>query len=293
MQSLREVLSECDRNRAALGHFNVSDLAGLQAVTSAAARLRLPVLIGVSEGERQFLGIHEIVALVRSMREDLDIPIFLNADHTHTLPAAREAAIAGFDEVIIDASKLPFEENIKLTRATVETLRIINPDVIIEGEIGYIGSGSEIQSSVPEESLRHTTVEEARRFIAETHIDVLAPAVGNMHGLLSSMVKGEEKKHLDITRIKELKAATGKFMTLHGGSGTADEDFTAAIEAGITIVHVSTELRLAWREGVEESLKEHPQELAPYKILTPAIEEISKVVEQRLKLFNANRVHSS
>ena len=105
-------------------------------------------------------------------------------------------------------------------------------------------------------------------FVRETGVDVLAPAVGNMHGLLKSMTTGgadAEHKHLDIARIAAIKAAItalppnvaggGKFMTLHGGSGTEDADFTAAALAGMTIIHVSSELRLAWRRGVEEGLK--------------------------------------
>jgi len=123
--------------------------------------------------------------------------------------------------------------------------------------------------------------------VKETGIDVLAPAVGNMHGLSKEMAAGLEKKRLDIELIKKIKEAIGGMpMTLHGGSGTADEDFTAAIAAGMTIVHVSTELRIAWRKGIESALAAMPNEVAPYKLLPPAIEGIQKIVEDRLKLFN-------
>jgi fructose-bisphosphate aldolase class II len=115
---------------------------------------------------------------------------------------------------------------------------------------------------------------------------VLAPAVGNMHGLLKTMVAGTEKKRLDIPRIAEIKNACGIWMTLHGGSGTADEDFKAAVAAGMDIIHVSSELRLAWRRGVEEGLAANADEIAPYKILPPAVRDIQKIVVDRLKLFN-------
>ena len=131
-----------------------------------------------------------------------------------------------------------------------------------------------------------STPEEAVRFVQSTGIDVLAPAVGNMHGLLKTMVAGTEEKRLNIELIKEIKSACGKYMTLHGGSGTADDDFAAAAKAGMTIVHVSSELRLAWRRGVEEGLKSNPDEIAPYKILPPAVLAIQKIVADRLKLFN-------
>jgi len=100
------------------------------------------------------------------------------------------------------------------------------------------------------------------------------------------MAAGIERKHLDIELIAQIKAACGKFMTLHGGSGTEDKDFQAAAKNGMTIIHVSSELRLAWRRGVEAGLAASATEIAPYKILPPAIEGIKKIVEDRLKLFN-------
>lgn len=107
-----------------------------------------------------------------------------------------------------------------------------------------------------------------------------------MHGLLPSMVRGETQKRLDIERIRQIKQQTGAFLTLHGGSGTADQDFVAAIQAGITIIHVNTELRLAWRHGVEEGLNAHPNEIAPYKILPAAVNAVEAIVARRLRLFN-------
>lgn len=285
MKTLREVLADADARRVAVGHFNISELAALKGIFAGARELQLPVLIGASEGEREFIGVKTVVALVKSLRETYDYPIFLNADHTHSLDKAKEAAEAGFDEIIFDASKLPFEENIKQTKDAVAMIRAINPNIVIEGEIGYIGSSSEIVAKRPEESLKFSTPEEAVRFVTETGVDVLAPAVGNMHGLLQEMITGGAHKKLDIKLIGELKAACGKFMTLHGGSGTADEDFRAAAANGMTIIHVSSELRLAWRRGVEEGLK-NQNEIAPYKILPPAVEGIKKIVIDRMKLFN-------
>lgn len=286
MKTLREVLTDADARHVAVGHFNISELTALKGIFEAARELNLPVLIGVSEGEREFIGVRQAVALVKSLREQYDFPIFLNADHTHSLDKAKEAAEAGFDEIIFDGSKLEFKENIMQTKQAVGIIRAINPNIIIEGEIGYIGSSSEIVEKRPEASLTLSTPEEAMQFVNETGVDVLAPAVGNMHGLLKEMVAGTEHKRLNIPRIVEIKKACGRFMTLHGGSGTADEDFSAAAKAGMTIIHISSELRLAWRRGVEAGLAKDPNEIAPYKILLPAIEGIKKIVEDRLRLFN-------
>ncbi len=290
MKSLREVLADADSRHVAIGHFNISELAAFNGIFAAARELQLPLLIGVSEGEREFIGVRTAAAIIKSMREEYDYPIFLNADHTHSLEKAVEAAKAGFDEIIFDNSSLSLGEDIKNTKEAVAAIRAIDPNIVIEGEIGYIGANSEVMDAAPE-GIALSTPEDAVRFCAETGVDVLAPAVGNMHGLLKTMVAGTAHKELDIARIDAIKTAitaqTGtKWMTLHGGSGTEDREFTEAAHAGMTIIHVSSELRLAWRRGVEQGLKDKPGEIAPYKILPPAVDGIHAIVANRLKLFN-------
>ena len=288
MQTLLEALQSADARHVALGHFNISDLTGFHAVVRAGQRLNLPLMVGVSEGEREYIGVKQIAMLVRIAREEYGLSLYLNADHTHSLEKAKAAAQAGFDEVIFDASHKPLEENIRETKLAVEILKSIRPELVVEGESGYIGSSSEIVETVPAESLKLNTPEEAAQFVAETKVDVLAPAVGNMHGLLPAMVRGEMHKRLDIERIRQIKQKCGAFLTLHGGSGTADADFVAGIGAGLTIVHVNTELRVAWRRGLESSLQAHSGEVTPYKILPGAETAMEQVIAGRLALFNSN-----
>jgi fructose-bisphosphate aldolase, class II len=157
---------------------------------------------------------------------------------------------------------------------------------LIEGEIGDIGTGSEIHEKALDVSGGLTTAAEAKRFVEATGIDILAPAVGNMHGMLKSIVMGETRKHLDIHRIAQIKRATRIPLTLHGGSGTDDEDLRKAIAGGINIVHINTELRVAWRHGLEEGLARHSTEVVPYKILPFAVQSVKQVALSRLKLFN-------
>jgi fructose-bisphosphate aldolase class II len=235
------------------------------------------------------VGTRQIGALVRSLREEFDFPIFLNADHTHSLAKGIEAAKAGFDAIVFDLSALPFEENVRQTKQAVEALKAINPSMMVEGEIGDIGTGSEIHDSSPDLAKGLSSPEEAKQFVESTGVDILAPAVGNMHGMLRSMVRGETKKRLDIERIASIKRATGTFLTLHGGSGTDDDDLRKAIAAGIDIVHINTELRVAWRGGLEQGLAKMPDEVVPYKILPPAVEAVKQVVLSRLRLFNGKR----
>lgn len=286
MKALKEVLQQAEHDRIAVGHFNFSDLVAFNAIAATARELSLPVMVGLSEGERAFVGVRQAAALVKSVREEYGQLIFINADHTHSIQKAEEAAKAGFDEVIFDGSALPIDKNVEQTKSAVEVIKSVNPAILVEGEIGWIGASSEILDKAPEGVGVLTTPAEAKQFVDATRIDVLAPAVGNMHGLLKSMIHGEAEKHLDIQRIAEIKAAAGVFMTLHGGSGTRDEDFQQAIKAGITIVHVNTELRLAWRRGLEKVLQAHPDEVAPYKLLPEVARAVSEVVQKRLRLFN-------
>ena len=288
---LGEVLTRLEKEGAALGHFNVSDQVLLKAVVAAAVETKLPVLIGASEGEREFFGARQLAALVKSEREESDVPLFLNADHTHSLAKALEAAKAGFDAVTIDFSALPFEENVARTKETVQAIKAINPGILAEGEIGDIGTGSEIKETAQGDH-KLSTPDEARQFVEATGIDNLAPAVGNMHGMLKSMVAGKAKKHLDLERIAQIKKAAGVFLTLHGGSGTDDEHFRKAIAAGINIIHINTELRVAWRKSLGESLARDPNEVVPYKILRPVVDSVKQVVSSRLRLFHGQPVSS-
>ena len=235
----------------------------------------------------------QIAALVRSFREEFDCPIFLNADHTHSLVHARDVAQAGFDSVVFDLSALPFEQNVQQTKEAVEALKAINPAILVEGEIGDIGTGSEIHETAPDLSKGLTSPAQAKEFVESTGIDLLAPAVGNMHGMLKSMVQGQTRKRLDIGRIAEIKSAVEIPLTLHGGSGTDDEDLRKAIGAGINIVHINTELRVAWRRGLEEGLSKEPDEVVPYTIVPFAVRSVEAVARSRLALFNAagNALH--
>jgi fructose-bisphosphate aldolase, class II len=286
MQSLRYALELAQQNRVGIGHFNISDSVQLNALFASAQELNVPVLVGVSEGEREFIGVRQIAALVQSLREEFDFPIFLNADHTHSLSKAVVAAKAGFDAIVFDLSALPFEENVRQTKEAVGVLKSIQPKILVEGEIGDIGTGSEIHDEAPDLARGLTTPGEAKEYVESTGVDILAPAVGNMHGMLKSMLRGQTKKHLDIPRISQIKSAAQVLLTLHGGSGTDDEHFRKAIAAGINIVHINTELRIAWRRGLEEGLAKQPQEVVSYKILPFAVESMKQVVRSRLRLFS-------
>ncbi len=291
MQTLREIIQEAESKKVAIGHFNISDLVGLRAILKSAQSLsaegyQVPIIIGLSEGEREFVGTHMAAVMVRTLREDLQYPIYINADHTRSLEKVKEAVAAGFDAILFDAGQLPLDENIAKAKEVVQYIKSVDPDILVEGELGYIGTSSEIMEAAPEGAAitleTITKPEDAKRFVTETGMDLLGPAVGNIHGMFAHA----PNPHLFIDRIKEIKDAVGIPLVLHGGSGTPDEDFIKAIDAGISIVHINTEIRKAWRQGLEAGLAEHPTQVTPYKLLAGAEAEITKVVTARLRLFN-------
>ncbi len=290
MIGLRQALQRADATGTGIGHFNVSELVVLKAVFEAARDRGVPVVVGVSEGERQFIGTRQVAAWVQSLRDEYDLPIFLNADHTHTISGAVDAAKAGFDWVVFDASTLPFAENVRQTKQAVEAVKAIRPDMLVEGEVGDIGSGSEIHAEARDsQSSTLTTAAQARQFVEETRVDTFAPAVGNAHGMFQSMLDRGEKKRLNLERIREIKTATKVYLTLHGGSGTDDGDLRGSIGAGITVVHINTEVRIAWRRGLDSALAKQPHEIVPYKILPHVVASVKTLIDARLALFSGAR----
>jgi len=281
MKSLKEYIKEAEEKKVAIGHFNVANLEMLWGTFNAARSLDLPIIIGVSESERNFIGLNQIIALVKSLREEYDYPIFLNADHHKSFEKVKEAIDAGFDAVIFDGVELSFDENIKITKQCVEYARKQNNGTLVEAELGFIGSGSDIKDEIPDGAELKTKPEEAKKFVEETGIDLLAPSVGNIHGIIKT---GNPK--LDLNLISEIRKSAGIPLVLHGGSGISDEDFIKAIKVGISIIHISTELRIAYKNALKLSFQDNPEELAPYKILKPVVQIIQKIVEKRLKLFN-------
>ncbi len=281
MKTLREYIKEAEEKKIAIGHFNISNLEALHGIYNAAKKLNVPVIIGLSEGEEDFVGRNEAVGMIKEIREKENYPIFLNADHHYSFERVKASIDAGFDAVIFDGAELNFEENVKITKQCVDYAKNSGKNVLVEAELGYIGSGSNIKETIPEGAGILTKPEEAKKFVEMTGINMLAPSVGSIHGLIKS-----GKPHIDGELVAEIRKATGIPLVLHGGSGLRDEDFTNAIKAGISIIHINTEIRLAYDEALKKSLTDNPNETTPYKILQPAVEAIEKMVEARLKLFN-------
>lgn len=268
----------------AMGQFNVSNLETLMAIFHAVKVLKSPVIIGTSEGESKFIGLNQAVALVEAFRKETGIPAFLNLDHGKTFEYIKEAAEAGYDFVHFDGSALPLKENIEITKKVVKFCE--EKEVLVEGEVGFIGGSSEILEKNPETSEADLTKpEEAKKFIEETGVFSLAVSVGNNHGVDAS----GKSPNLDLKRLQEIKNAVGDnvFLVLHGGSGVPDNDIAQAIKIGISKININTELRSTFTSNLKEILLKSEKEIASYKYMPEVIEAVQKVVESKIKLFNS------
>ncbi len=282
MQTLREVIAEYKKAGKALGHFNVSDGNQLKAIAAAAKECKLPVVVGLSEGERNFFPLTEARALVDYYNAE-GIQMYLNADHTYSVEKVQQALADGVDSVVVDGAQLSFEENSHLLSTCVKYAKASGRDILVEGELGYIGTSSNVLDSLPQGAAigeeMMTKPEEVRQLVRDTGIDLVAPAVGNIHGIVRT---GQPK--LSVARIAALGAAAGVPLVLHGGSGSSDEEFTHAIQAGVVMIHINTDLRVLYHDTLKQTLASGA-ETTPYKFLGPAVDAMQAYVAQKMRLF--------
>ena len=283
-----ELIKKYEGEGKAIAHFNISNLDQLRAICEVAQELGEPVIIGASEGEREYMGVAMVRQMVDEMKKEYDVPIYLNADHTYTFEKVCKVVEAGYDSVIVDGAKLAYEDNVALVKKCVDWVNEYEiktgKTVLVEAELGYIGQSSSLNESLPEgvteENL--TKVEQAVDFVTRTGIDMFAPAVGNVHGML---VNAPEPR-LNIQRIKELKEALPNTpFVLHGASGNTDQDLMDSINAGISVIHINTEIRKAYTDGVRSFLMSKLKEIAPYKYGKEGQEEMKKVVRAKMELY--------
>lgn len=278
----QQILQQAQKERWSTGHFNAGEFDHMRAIVEACKKAGAPAIIGTSEGERKHLGAREAVAVRDAMRVDFGIPIFLNADHHKSIEAAGEAADAGYDSVHIDLSAKPFEENARGTKKVVEYAKAKN--LSVEGELGYLKGESKVQNEkIAVSAEDYTKPEEAVRFVDETGVDRLAIVVGNIHGI------SLDEPDLDIERIRAIRSAVPErvALVLHAGSGIPDIQIKAAIAAGISNIHINTDMRVAYMKELRKSLAEHLDEVAMYKLDASALEEMKKVIKEKLILFGS------
>jgi len=281
--SAREILQKAKNEGYALGAFNVCNLETLKAVIQVAQKLRSPIILEASDGEINYIGAENLVALVNIYRSQTDLPIILNLDHGKDFESCKGAIEAGFDYVHIDTSKLPLEENIAITKEVVKLAH--SRGVLVEGEMDHIEGSSEDHTNEDPEKFQsmgmYSDPQKAYDFVKATGIDTFASFVGNLHGIYAKEIR------LNLELLDQIqKALPDTFLSLHGGSGINDSDVKQAVKSNIVKVNVNSELRIAFKLTLQESLTTS-KEVAFYKLTPPAIKAMQEVVERKILLFGS------
>lgn len=265
----------------AIGAFNAANIETFKAIVAAALEKSSPVIIEASHGEVEFVGGENLADLVKNAREETGLPIFINLDHAPTVEDALEGLSWGFEMIHYNGSKLPLEENIENTKTVVKA---VEGKGVVEAEINpIVGASVAHMMETAEEAQklgRYTDPKEAEKFVRETGIDILASFVGNLHGVYKTAPV------IDIERLKEIAGRVECYLSLHGGSGIPDDQVKMAIESGVVKVNVNSEMRIAYRETLEEVLKKN-SEVAIYKIMPEVIVAVQAVVEKKIELFGS------
>ena len=277
------VLAAAKSGKYAVAHFNINNLEWTKYILEEANRLGQPVILGVSEGAKKYMGgFSTIVGMVEGLLLDLniDIPVVLHLDHGSSFEVCKDAIDSGFSSVMIDASRLPFDQNVEITQRVVEYAH--RRGVSVEAEIGHIaGSEDEVVST----GSTNATYAEAVEFVRLTGVDLFAPALGSVHGLY----KGEP--NLDFVTMKQISEAVSVPLVLHGASGIDDEKIRKAISCGISKINVNTEFQIVWHEKVLEFVKEHPDVYDPRMIISSGEIAMKKAIEEKILLFMGGENH--
>jgi len=281
-----DILNKAKNEGYALGAFNAGNIELVRAVIQAACAQNAPVIVETSAGEAEHCGMKNFLDVVENFRTETDLPILTNFDHGPGLEECQKAIEAGYNLVHFDGSNLPYEENVKITKVLVELAHA--KGVLIEAEIDQIGGDSkphEEDSETVQAMTTYTDPDRAADFIAQTGCDILAVFVGNIHGVYKTAKKIDvERLKLISEKVSYLPAGRQVFLSLHGGSTIGKEDIYQAIKLGIVKINVNTELRIAYRDTLENVLK-GAEEVAVHKIMPPVIAAVQKVVEEKIQLF--------
>lgn len=282
MTPLRDYFAQARSQGWAIGHFNFATADVLRAIVQGAQDGGAPcVMVGTSEGEAEFIGMPQAVALVQAVREASGFPVYLNADHFKSFESCKQAIDAGYDTILYDGGGRPYNVNVIETRRVWEYAQTTRGSMMIEGELGYLKGSSQVQSSVTIGPGDYTKPDQAADYVSQTGIERLAIVFGNIHGIVT-----QQKEQLDIGHlIRVAQAVPDAYLVLHGASGLSDVQVKSAIAAGITNVHFNTELRVAYQQGIKDQLSREPDQTTPYKLLAQADKNVRELVEQKVTVF--------
>ena len=283
----RDLMARSRKERFAVGAFNVDNQETLLAIARAAQVKSSPVLVEVSQGEVEAIGLANMRDMVDNYRAELGIEMYINLDHSPSVEAATAGIEAGFEFVHIDLSQAKKDatddEIISATRAVVEYAGATT-GALVESEPHYFGGSSNVHNEdIDYAEIRKTfsTPEGAKAFVAATGIDTFAAAVGNLHG------RYPVPKQLDLELLRQIRAAIDVNISLHGGSGTPGHFFRAAAEIGVSKINLNSDMRYAYRTTLEQQLRAHPDEYAIVRLMGPVVRAVQDVVEAHIDLYGS------
>jgi fructose-bisphosphate aldolase, class II len=286
-QKARESMERARAGKYALGAFNLDNQETLKAVVQAAKIKNAPVLVEISQGEVESLGLENVRDMVDNYKHEFGVEMYINLDHSPTVAAAIAGIEAGFEFIHIDISQARKDANID--EIITETRQIVDyaklTGALVESEPHYFGGSSNLHTekiNYREIKKTFSTPEGAKAFVDATGIDTFAAAVGNLHG------KYPVPKMLDLELLKEIRQAIDCNISLHGGSGTPGHYFVDAVKIGVTKVNINSDMRVAYRNTLERVLADNPSEFAVIKLMDKVIDAVQAVVEEKIDMFNAH-----
>jgi fructose-bisphosphate aldolase class II len=285
-EAARALYVRTKTEKFALGAFNIDNQETLLAIARAAANKKSPVLVEASKDEAETIGLHNLRCIVDNYKAEYGIEMYLNLDHSPSVEAAKAGIDAGFEFIHIDYSQghrdaLPAD----ILAATQEVVTYAKTTgALVESEPHYFGGGSNVfTEAIDYDEIKKffTKPNQARAFIEATGIDTYAVAVGNLHGLYPV------PKQLDLDLLAELRAALPGYLSLHGGSGTPEDQFRGAVERGISKININSEMRKTYRTTLEAQLKANPDQYAVIKLMGPVVDAVQAVVEHKMDVFGS------
>jgi len=278
LTDLKTLLEKAEQNKFAVGAFEVWNLESVQIVVSTAERLNSPVILAIGPLEIKYAGIEPLSELALSLSKKAKVPVGIHLDHGDSLSLVEETLNHGFTSVMIDVSRLPFQENVETTAKAVKMAQQKN--IPVEAELGHVG-GLEGDVAAEKEEQFLTDPQEAVTFVQKTGIDALAVAIGTAHGFY------QKKPQLDLPRLKQIRELVKVPLVLHGGSGLQKEEIQASIQAGISKINIATEFIHALGRGVYETLASNPAKVNVLTYFSPSRKKGEALVAEKLKLFGS------
>jgi len=273
--SFKEMLLKAKKEKYAVGAFNIFNHISAKAALKAAEELNAPIILQTSVSTVKKIGVNELIKMLNTLKEDAKVPVVIHLDHCTEIELAKECIDAGWDSVMIDASAMPINDNVRITSEIKNYA--INKNVCVEGELGIIkGVEDEIKSDVEEA----TNYDDAMNYVSSTDVDAFAPAVGTAHGLYTKEVV------LNFDLVNKLNTNSQCPVVIHGGTGLADEDFRKLIECGATKINISTAIKYAYFDGYRNYFEKNPKDRNPLKLDEFVEQNIKDVVKRHLVLFN-------